>query len=126
MMTCEEFFAEFGDYLENRVSPELRMELEQHRLHCRECDVLFDSTFKAIKIVSESNSFDLPENVSGRDYRARYGKVEVRSKSNSPLHPLFRTPHAFDSESTSRIRCSRTRVQARNDQPEREERNRWP
>ena len=80
MMTCEEFFAEFGDYLENRVSPELRMELEQHRLHCRECDVLYDSTFKAIKIVTESNSFDLPENISGRDYRARYGKVEVRPK----------------------------------------------
>jgi hypothetical protein len=66
MMTCEEFFAEFGDYLENRVSPELRIELEQHRRHCRECDVLFDSTSKAIKIVSESNSFELPQNVSAQ------------------------------------------------------------
>ena len=66
MMTCEEFFAEFGDYLENRVSPELRMELEQHRRHCRECDVLYDSTFKAIKIVTESNSFELPQNISAQ------------------------------------------------------------
>ena len=24
MITCEEFFAEFGDYLENQVSPEVR------------------------------------------------------------------------------------------------------
>ena len=39
MITCEEFFTAFGDYLENRVSPELRMELEQHRHHCRECHV---------------------------------------------------------------------------------------
>ncbi len=53
MMTCEEFFAEFGDYLENRVSPELRIELEQHRRHCRECHVLYDSTFKAIKVVTD-------------------------------------------------------------------------
>jgi dihydroneopterin aldolase len=39
------------------------MELEQHRLHCRECDVLYDSTFKAIKIVTGSNSFELAENI---------------------------------------------------------------
>ena len=64
MITCEEFFTEFGDYLENRVSPDLRMELEQHRHHCRECHVLYDSTLKAIKIVTESNSFELPQSVS--------------------------------------------------------------
>ena len=64
MITCEEFFTEFGDYLENRVSPEVRTELEQHRHHCRECHVLYDSTFKAIKIVAESNSFELPQSVS--------------------------------------------------------------
>ena len=28
MITCEEFFAEFADYLENQVSPEIRQELE--------------------------------------------------------------------------------------------------
>jgi hypothetical protein len=26
MITCEEFFAEFADYLENQVSPEVRQE----------------------------------------------------------------------------------------------------
>jgi hypothetical protein len=64
MITCEDFFAEFGDYLENRVSSELRTELERHRSHCRECHVLYDSTFKAIRIVTESNSFELPQSVS--------------------------------------------------------------
>ena len=64
MIMCEEFFTEFGDYLENRVSPELRMELDQHRHHCRECHVLYDSTLKAIKIVAESDSFELPQSVS--------------------------------------------------------------
>jgi hypothetical protein len=64
MITCEDFFAEFGDYLENRVSSELRTELEGHRNHCRECHVLYDSTLKAIRIVTESNSFELPQSVS--------------------------------------------------------------
>lgn len=61
MITCEEFFAEFGDYLENQVSPEIRQELELHLSQCRACHVLYDSGRKTIKIVSESDSFELPQ-----------------------------------------------------------------
>ncbi len=64
MITCDEFFAEFGDYLENRVSPEVRQELELHLSQCRACHVLYDSTRKTLKIVTESSSFDLPKDVS--------------------------------------------------------------
>ena len=63
MITCEEFFSEFADYLENQVSPEVRQELELHLSQCRACHVLYDSTLKTVKIVSESNSFELPEKV---------------------------------------------------------------
>lgn len=63
MITCDEFFAEFADYLENQVSPEVRQELELHLSQCRACHVLYDSTRKTIKIVSESDSFELPDKV---------------------------------------------------------------
>jgi hypothetical protein len=63
MITCEEFFAEFADYLENQVSPEVRQELELHLSQCRACHVLYDSSRKTIKIVSESDSFELPQKV---------------------------------------------------------------
>jgi Putative zinc-finger len=63
MITCDEFFAEFADYLENQVSPEVRQELELHLSRCRACHVLYDSSRKTIKIVSESNSFELPQKV---------------------------------------------------------------
>ena len=63
MITCEEFFAEFADYLEDQVSPEVRQELELHLSQCRVCHVLYDSSRKTIKIVSESNSFELPQKV---------------------------------------------------------------
>ena len=65
MITCEEFLAEFADYLENQVSPEVREELERHVSKCRTCRVLYDSSRKTVKIVTESSSFELPENVSG-------------------------------------------------------------
>jgi hypothetical protein len=61
MITCDEFFTEFGDYLENRVSPEVRKELELHLSQCRACHVLYDSTCKTVKIVTDSRSFDLPQ-----------------------------------------------------------------
>jgi hypothetical protein len=64
MITCEEFFAEFGDYLENHVSPEVRKELELHLSQCHACHVLYDSSRKTVKIVTESSSFELPESVS--------------------------------------------------------------
>jgi hypothetical protein len=63
MITCEEFFAEFADYLENQVSLEVRQELELHLSVCRACHVLYDSARKTVRIVSESNSFELPQNV---------------------------------------------------------------
>ena len=64
MITCDEFFAEFADYLEDQVSPEVRRELELHLSQCRACHVLYDSGRKTVKIVTESNSFELPESVS--------------------------------------------------------------
>ena len=64
MITCEEFFADFGDNLENHVSPEVRKELELHLSQCRACRVLYDSSRKTVKIVTESSSFELPESVS--------------------------------------------------------------
>ena len=63
MISCEDFLAEFGDYLENRVSLEVRQQLELHISQCRTCHVLYDSTRKTLKIVTESSSFDLPQDV---------------------------------------------------------------
>jgi len=66
MITCDEFFAEFGDYLENRIPHEVRQELEEHLSQCRACHVLYDSTLKTVKIVTDSSSFELPASVSDR------------------------------------------------------------
>ena len=64
MISCDEFFAEFGDFLENRVPPEVRQELELHLSQCRACHVLYDSTRKTVRIVMDSSSFELPKDVA--------------------------------------------------------------
>lgn len=60
MVSCHEFLAEFGDYLENTAGPELRAQLEAHLRTCRACQVILNSTRKTIDIVTDSESFSLP------------------------------------------------------------------
>jgi dihydroneopterin aldolase len=79
MITCDEFFAEFGDYLENRVPPEVRQELELHLSQCRACHVLYDSTRKTVKIVTDSSSFELPKNVADSITDSVMAKIRKQS-----------------------------------------------
>jgi predicted anti-sigma-YlaC factor YlaD len=61
MLSCAEFLAEFGDYLDDAAGPELRARLEAHLQECKACQVIVDSTRKTIRIVTDSDSFDLPD-----------------------------------------------------------------
>ena len=63
MISCTDFMAEIGNYLEGDVAAEVRLQLENHLSHCQSCQVVLDSTRKTLKIVTESGSFDLPEAV---------------------------------------------------------------
>ena len=60
MLSCAEFLAEFGDYLEEAASPEVRANLEQHLHECKTCQVIVDSTRKTIRFVTDCDSFTLP------------------------------------------------------------------
>jgi dihydroneopterin aldolase len=64
VISCEAFLAQFGPYLEGDLGADLRHQLESHVSHCRTCEILYDSTRKTLKIVTESASFDLPEDAA--------------------------------------------------------------
>ncbi len=61
MISCADFMAEIGNYLEGEVAADVRVQLEQHLAHCQTCTVLVDSTRKTLKIVTDTGTFDLPE-----------------------------------------------------------------
>jgi predicted anti-sigma-YlaC factor YlaD len=70
VISCDEFMAAFGDYLEGELANEVRCQLETHLGHCRTCEVIYDSTRKTLRIVTDSGSFDLPraavQRISGK------------------------------------------------------------
>jgi hypothetical protein len=61
VITCSDFLAELGNYMDESVASEVRLQLENHLSHCQTCQVIVDSTRKTVRIVTDSGSFDLPE-----------------------------------------------------------------
>ncbi len=66
MVSCEEVLAALAEYLEDHPEADLRVPLEAHLKICRTCRVIYDSTRKTLKILTESKSFELPEEISTR------------------------------------------------------------
>ena len=64
MLSCDQFLAELGNYVDGQVEAEIRRHLELHLAECRTCQVIYDSTRKTLKILTESGSFDLAEGLS--------------------------------------------------------------
>ena len=66
MFSCEDVRAALGDYIDGDVSPNIRGELDRHLAECRTCRVLYDTTRKTLRLVTDIGSFEVPEVVSER------------------------------------------------------------
>jgi anti-sigma factor RsiW len=77
VFSCEDLRTALSDYLDGDLPGDIRQHLERHLAECRTCHVLYDSTRKTLRIVTDSASFDLPEAASERFIRqtmARLGR----------------------------------------------------
>jgi len=66
MFSCEDVLAELSNYIDNDLAEAHRKQIEEHMVHCRTCRAVYDSTRKTLRIVTESSSFELSEDVSSR------------------------------------------------------------
>src|ERR1043165_2033574 len=64
MISCQDFINELGNLLDDDVATEIREQLAAHLAHCNTCQVLYDSTRKTLRIVTESGSFEYPEPIA--------------------------------------------------------------
>lgn len=67
-MDCKDVLASLSCYVDGEGSDELRQALEEHIARCRRCRVVFDSTSKMLKIVTDADPFEVPLAVSARLY----------------------------------------------------------
>jgi len=78
MFSCEDVLAELSGYLDNELTESLRKQVEEHMVHCRACRAVYDSTRKTLRIVTESGSFELSEDVSSRITSSIRAKIRAR------------------------------------------------
>ena len=64
MISCHDFIVELGNLLDDDVAVEVRASLQAHLAHCQSCQVLYDSTRKTLRIVTESGSFEYPDPIA--------------------------------------------------------------
>ena len=67
-MDCKEVLANLACYIDGEGSEELRQALEEHISRCRRCRVVFDTTGRMLKIVTDAVPFEVPLSVSARLY----------------------------------------------------------
>jgi predicted anti-sigma-YlaC factor YlaD len=81
MFSCEDVLAGLSEYLDNELAESLRKQVEDHMVHCQTCRAVYDSTRKTLRIVTESGSFELSEDVSSRVAASIREKIRA-SKAN--------------------------------------------
>ncbi len=68
MLDCRHVLAELSNYLDGEVSPEVKHVLEKHLVKCHRCSLVYDTTRKMLRIVTEAGAIEVP---LGADARLR-------------------------------------------------------
>jgi anti-sigma factor RsiW len=81
---CTEFLKELTDYLDGKISENLKIELDEHLHWCHECHVVMNTTKKTIEIYRDNELYELPESLRSRLHEAimtkcRKSKLEKKT-----------------------------------------------
>lgn len=69
LVSCVEVQRELSNYMENDITPELRLRIEQHVIFCGGCKAVYDGVRNVLRLVSSSEIIELPPGFSLRLYR---------------------------------------------------------
>jgi anti-sigma factor RsiW len=65
-MTCSEFLAELGDFLDDKIGGDMRSDLEAHLRDCDHCVITLETTRKTIEIYRNHELYELPSALRSR------------------------------------------------------------
>ena len=78
-MKCKQFLEELTDYLDGKISENLKAELDEHLHWCHECHVVMNTTKKTIEIYRDNQVYELPEDLRSRLHQAIMAKCKKSS-----------------------------------------------
>jgi hypothetical protein len=68
-ISCSEVRRELANYMEDDLSRELRMRIDQHFLTCEGCFATYSSLRKVVRLINRTEIIELPEGFSARLYQ---------------------------------------------------------
>ena len=74
-MKCTEFLQELTDYLDGKISEDLKIELDEHLHWCHECHVVMNTTKKTIEIYRDNEVYELPRRPPKPPPRRHYDEM---------------------------------------------------
>jgi len=66
---CYHVRRELSDYLEGDLSPQLRVQIEDHLQSCRHCTAVYDGMRNVVRLLGDEQTIELPEGFSRGLYR---------------------------------------------------------
>lgn len=65
-ISCVEVWSEISKYVDDEVSPELKVRIELHLKNCKHCQAVLDGTRNTVRLLTDGDWFPLPSGFSGR------------------------------------------------------------
>jgi len=66
LLTCKQFLQELNEFLDDKLDPAFRAELQRHVNECPNCWVVCDTTLKTIRVFKGMQPQALPTGVQAR------------------------------------------------------------
>ncbi len=65
-ISCLEVWREISNLIDNSIDPELKVRMELHFKGCKHCAAIFDGASNTVRLVGDSEAFDLPTGFTER------------------------------------------------------------
>lgn len=66
VLNCKQIWQEISNYIDDDISVETRVSMEEHLAHCRHCAAILDGAHNVIVLVADNRTFSLPAGFSLR------------------------------------------------------------
>jgi anti-sigma factor RsiW len=80
LLNCKDCLEQISNYLDGKMEPDLKRQLEEHLKLCHHCHVVFDSTRQTIELYCDGILFPLPVEVRDRLHLALRRRWEEKAK----------------------------------------------
>jgi len=88
MITCRKVLEALSDYLDDGLAAAVRQDLEAHLAECRTCQVIYDTSRRTLRIVTDVSTFEIPGEISERLLRNTMAGVRgARNRSGNGRAP---------------------------------------